>query len=251
MTGNYFSLYRLDVTLLLDNGGGPLLGLYTHLASMARFTAGLHDGVWLERGQLKTSYRDLAKETKLSLKQVRNGIKKLEKLAMISAQQRAHRLTIITLLKICEDVIIETEEGHTKGHTKGHSEGTVRAHRGHSDLAKPLLEGGLEPPNNGRMEEGNNKYPRAKVLGDLISDLYHKKTGHVFKPKGKMQKDIRDYLADGKIEEEIMAAYTAFLEEPAPYFKDRAWNKFGNWWVAHPRERNVQTEQQYGLKRTR
>jgi hypothetical protein len=242
----FVKLFRAEEEKVLQSGGGaPLLGFYSHLLALARWKDGVYEGVPLKRGQLLVTMRTLSKDTKLTVKQVRNFILKLTKLGLIWAQPRAQSYTIINISNIACCEAPDEDEGHSQGHTKG----TVGAQLGHSDLLEVPPSLGLMAPKKVRRKEGKNKDPRVQTLGDSISELYLQKTKLTFQPQGQMRKDIKSILQDGKSPEEILAAYQVFLKATEPFLQDRAWSKFRNWFVAHISKGSVQSDQIIGRTR--
>jgi|WetSurMetagenome_2_1015567.scaffolds.fasta_scaffold01371_16 hypothetical protein len=228
--GGWIRLHRRALESgVLRSGGLRLFGLFCCLLLEAAWKPRRVNSGTLQAGQLSITVRSYAKAHGLSVKELRGSLKKLQGTGSISAQQRAHRYTLITLTNWA---LYNGEPGE-EGTAKGTGEGTPRAHRGHTEPSRCPEIGALKGPKKVRSKE-EVKDPRVKTLGDALSNLFHEKTGHVLKEQARLRKDLKALLGEGKVESAILEAYRAFLEEPEPFFRDRAWGKFEGWWIAHP-----------------
>lgn len=207
-----------------------MLGFLLVLLLRARYRPGSYRGASLLPGQLAVTCAELALQTGMSEKQVRVAMGKLVKLGLIQADQRAHRFTVITILEPMDYGVPSDTERPTTGQT----EGEPRADRGQTNGFNPLTPNGL----SARKKERNKKTetcadPRTKPLGDMLSGAYRLKTGLPFPAEAQMRRDIKRLLAAGKTVDEVVAAYTAFLESKEPFYSDHSWGKFQGWWAAN------------------
>lgn len=107
----------------------PVKVLFIHVLLRANHAPKKWRGEMIETGSLITSLSKLAEETGLSIKQVRNSIKKLEKTGELGTQ-RGKAWTKITVCKYKDYQACEEKEGTEEGKAgahEGHSEGTAGA----------------------------------------------------------------------------------------------------------------------------
>ena len=98
MTDNgYVKLYR-QITRWEWYGNINTFRVFLHILLMANFTSGRFEGQTIRRGQLVTSLPKLAKETSLSIQQVRTAISNLKSTGEITEKSQA-RYRIITVVK--------------------------------------------------------------------------------------------------------------------------------------------------------
>jgi hypothetical protein len=103
--------------------------LFIHLLLMANHADQRWRGQVIKRGSLVTSYGSLAVQTGLSVKQVRNSLKKLEKTGDV-ASKSTNRNTLIMVLNYDSYQSMGQTKGiqtADNGHTIGQTEGNQRA----------------------------------------------------------------------------------------------------------------------------
>ena len=95
--------------------------LFLHLLLKANYEEKRWRGNKIEKGQILTTVTTLSKETGLTVKQVRNCIKKLESTGEIVAK-RANGITLINIEKwgfFQQDLSQKGSQGANEGQTKG------------------------------------------------------------------------------------------------------------------------------------
>lgn len=95
--------------------------LFIHLLLTVNWEDGFWHGIKIDRGSRITSYAKLAKETKLSVKIVRNSLKKLESTQEVACN-RTHKYTLIS--------VVNYNKYQDVNFKKGTHKGTVRAQNG-------------------------------------------------------------------------------------------------------------------------
>lgn len=100
--------------------------LFFHLITFANFSENTFLGVTIKRGQIARSYRALADETGLTLKQVRTAINHLKRTQEV-AQETYQKFSVFTVKNYDK-----YQSGAQQGAGEGHSRGTARAHEGHT-----------------------------------------------------------------------------------------------------------------------
>ncbi len=85
------------------------------------------NGIVIERGQILTTIRDLAKESNLSVRQVRTILERL-KATQETTHSTTHRYTIITICNYDRYNSDEEGERHSERHSQRHSGDTVATH---------------------------------------------------------------------------------------------------------------------------
>jgi hypothetical protein len=221
---------------LLDNGilatgGSRLWGLYMYLLLCASWRPRIDRGVNLLPDQLVTTAREIAESCRLSPKQARCDLNRLKRMGVIEAHQVANRFTVIT---VC-NYGTYSDDDQSKGQTAGHAEGQPRANQGQAGGLNPCAGESLSTPNKEKRRDGKNKEtdPRVVTLGEKISAYYLESTGLPFMAQGQMRNGLKQLLNGGKGEDEILAAYRAFLADRSDFYRDHSWGKFPGWWAAH------------------
>jgi DNA-binding transcriptional regulator YhcF (GntR family) len=106
----------------------PIKVLFFHCLLKARFSPTRWKGIVLEAGQFPTGLSILAKETGLTVKQIRRALEKLEKTGELGTQ-RANKGTIITITNYSTYQSKEEMQGTEKtlkGQTKGKQRATIK-----------------------------------------------------------------------------------------------------------------------------
>ena len=173
--------------------------LFLHLLLKANYEEKRWRGNKIEKGQLLTTVTTLSKETGLTVKQVRNCIKKLESTGEIVAK-RANGITLINIEKwgfFQQDLSQKGNRGANEGQTKGNqganegqTKGNQRANQGQTkqegnDEKMPEnqgLEGIEEEKERKEAKERNKEYKEYKEreereekknIYQLIADMYN------------------------------------------------------------------------------
>ncbi len=99
--------------------------VFMHCLLMANWKDGRFMGYDIPRGSFATSYSSLAKQTSLTVKQIRTSLEHLKRTQEV-AVKRTPKFSIITVINYCQYQDEGTVEG-TQRAGKGHREGTGRA----------------------------------------------------------------------------------------------------------------------------
>jgi len=138
----------------------PTKVLFLHLLLSAHYKDLNWRGIELKRGDVLTSYRKLAKETTLSLKQVRTATRYLSDTGEIVIKTARAGAQVYSVISICEYASYQSDE-----EVKGTQKGTPRAHEGHTGGTAIIEEGeeGEEIKNPPKSPQGDEslilKYP--------------------------------------------------------------------------------------------
>lgn len=162
----------------------PTFRVFMHLLIHANYADTKWRGYVVGRGEYMTSYRKLADETGLSLKQTRTAIGNLEKTGETSlktARIGAHQFTIVTICNY--DTYQKSDEA------KGTPEGTRRAQEGHKKGTTMVKEG----------KEGKEEIPPVAPQGGKRKRFQKpsfeewKSYGETLKPKLPIREARRTY----------------------------------------------------------
>jgi len=121
--------------------------------------------VHLKRGQFIFGLRKASKALKMSIKKLRTRLLILGKLG-ITAQQTAHRFSIITVCNYNQYQDSQNEKGHNKGHT----EGTLRATDNKDNKEN----------NIGRASKKTDANPKIKEFFSYWKETFTQKTGQPY-----------------------------------------------------------------------
>ena len=167
MNDTWLKLYRrlLDWQWYTD---ANTMRVFMHLLLTANYKQNMWKSETVEAGQLITSVNRLASDLNLSIKQIRNSLKKLQKSNDIHIKG-ANRYSLITLV----NWDVYQSEGQTKGNqgaNKGQTKGNQRAT--------------LKESKKGIRVEGKNKTHDASLVSrfDEFWNMYPKKPNNPRKP---------------------------------------------------------------------
>ena len=120
--GGYISLHRQ----ILDWGwfkNANTLQLFIYLLLAANFTDGVFEGQVIKRGQIATSLPALAKNTGLSVKEVRTALKHLIGTGEV-ADSSSNRFRVITIVKY-DEYQRRADKKAGKGQAKGRQRAAI------------------------------------------------------------------------------------------------------------------------------
>lgn len=162
MDEGYIKLYR---SLLkwewIDNPN--VLTLFIHCLLRANYQDTRWQGIELKKGSFVTSYDKLSKATGLTIKQVRNGIAKLEQSGEIRADKgQGKKPTIISVCKY---------EQYQQGQIKG----TLRADKGHIEGTKGATDNNIKNINNINNNPYSNYIYNARESLNVVQSKPEKK----------------------------------------------------------------------------